>query len=214
MTQPPGPFGDHGRPGPCPQGAPGAGPLPWLIVGGAVLVSGIGIVLVVLLTRDGDPTPASDHHAAAGVSPASPSTPAPASPSREAAEGNLPGGARVVEPAAAEGGQFPGSGEVARTWVQAMADGDFQTAYDLSCAEVQEVAVSGDDGSGPAWFLAGYFFEQTLGGVGFTEGTFDGVEYSAESDRDVASFTLQLDNGEEFLLLVYVDPALSVCDFD
>ena len=61
--------------------------------------------------------------------------------------------------------------------------------------------------------LGTYFFEHTLGGQGFTDGTFDSIIYSSESDSDIASFTLQLDNGEEFLLLVYVQSDGTVCDF-
>jgi len=116
-------------------------------------------------------------------------------------------------PIGAAGGRFEGSDAVALAWVQAMADGEFQTAYDLSCAEVQAAAAGADDGSGPEWALATYFFEQTLGGSGFTDGTFDSLEYSAPADSDVATFTLQLDSGEEFPLLVYVDSTPAVCDF-
>jgi hypothetical protein len=127
--------------------------------------------------------------------------------------GDLPGGARVADPMITGNGVYAGSDDVARAWVQAMADGDFQTAYDLSCGEVQDAATPAAAGGDAAWELGTYFFEQTLGGEGFSGGTFDGVEYSQDSDSDVASFTLLLDNGEEFLLLVHVDPAVSVCDF-
>ena len=48
---------------------------------------------------------------------------------------------------------------------------------------------------------------------GFTDGSFDSISYDSDSDTDIASFTLQLDNGEEFLLLVYVLPDGTVCDF-
>ena len=78
---------------------------------------------------------------------------------------------------------------------------------------MQQAAADADDGSGPAWTLGTYFFEQTLGGVGFTEGTFDGVVHDAASASDVATFTLHLDSGEAFVLLVYVGADLTVCDF-
>ena len=94
-----------------------------------------------------------------------------------------------------------------------MADGDFQTAYDLSCADVQQSATDAAAGEDPAWALGTYFFEQTLSGQGFTDGTFDSIIYNQDADSDIASFTLQLDDGEEFLLLVYVQADGTVCDF-
>jgi hypothetical protein len=211
MGQPPygapGPYpppqygGPYGTPPPPPP--PKRNLLPGLIVGGAVLISGLGLLLVVLLTRDDDP---------AGTQAAASTTTASASATPSRAE--LPGGARVVEPEAPEGGgNFAGSDDVALAWVQAMADGEFQTAYDLSCADVQASATAADDGSGPDWALGTYFFEQTLGGQGFTEGSFDDIQYSPVADSDVATFTLQLDNGESYQLLVYVDSTLAVCDF-
>jgi hypothetical protein len=68
-------------------------------------------------------------------------------------------------------------------------------------------------GADPAWTLGTYFFEQTLSRHGFTEGSFDSIIYSQESGSDIASFTLQLDDGEDFLLLVYVASDGTVCDF-
>ena len=61
MSQPGyGPFGAYGRPLPPPYvpPPPKRDLLPWLIVGGAVLLSGLGLLLVLLL-RDGNaPEPA------------------------------------------------------------------------------------------------------------------------------------------------------------
>ncbi len=94
-----------------------------------------------------------------------------------------------------------------------MAAGEFQTAYDLSCPAVRESAAAAAADGDPAWELATYFFEQTLGGRGFTEGSFDSLEHDAVSGTDVATFTLMLDDGEQFPLLVYVGPDLTVCDF-
>jgi hypothetical protein len=239
MTQPPGPYGRPGpyeppmQPGgaapygpPVPFGQPGPyagqggyGPppqpprndlLPWLIVGGAVLVSGLGILLVVLLGRGDDPAPQSQ----APSSTPEASSSATAGPTREAATGDLPGGARVAdEDTGADRARYPGSGDVALAWVQAMAAGEFQTAYQLSCPEVQDAATAAADGGDPARELGTYFFEQTLGGQGFTDGTFDSVIYDEDSRADIASFTLQLDDGAEFLLLVYVQSDGTVCDF-
>ena len=214
MGQPPGPYG---APGPFPPqyggpyGAPPPPPpsrnlLPWLIVGGAVLLSGVGLLLVVLLTRD-------DGASSTQASASTAATSASASASSGSAAAELPGGARVVEPSSTSSARFPGSEQVALTWVQAMADGDFETAYELSCADVQASAAAVDDGSGPAWALGTYFYEQTLGGNGFTEGSFDSIQYSEAADSDVGTFILQLDSGEEFMLLVYVDSSQKVCDF-
>lgn len=214
----PGPYGQQGPSGPAgfgqqgPYGQPPQPPqkknlLPWFIVGGAVLLSGLGILLVVLLGGDDEPDP---------QNAASNSTSAASSSSSGASEpvAELPGGAQVAEEEpGTDQGRYAGSGDVALAWVEAMAQGEFQTAYDLSCAEVQEAAAGAAAGEDPAWELGTYFFEQTLGGQGFTDGSFDGVSYSEVSDTDVASFTLQLDNGESFLLLVYVEPDGTVCDF-
>jgi hypothetical protein len=235
MTQPPGSFGPYGQPGHYPQqspygqqpggyGRPGygqpSGPygppppqkkslLPWLIVGGAVLLSGLGILLVVLLGGNDSPDP----QATASTAPASSSSDdASASAPTHA---DLPGGAQVAEEqqSSADQGRYEGSHDAALAWVQAMADGDFQTAFDLSCADVQASATEAAAGGDPAWELGTYFFEQTLSGQGFTDGSFDSISYDSDSDTDIASFTLQLDNGEEFLLLVYVLPDGTVCDF-
>ncbi len=241
MTQPPGPYGPpYGEPtpqghpypsghdpyaqqGPAlppygppgPYGQPPQPParknlLPWLIVGGAVLLSGIGIALVLLL-RGG--TSGTEERAASSTTSSAPATTSSAEPSRESSLGDLPGGAQVAEPTVTAGNAFPGSDEVALAWVDALADGDWQTAYDLSCTAVQEASVAAAAGGDPAYELGRYFYEQTLGGVGFTEGTFDSIQHDDTTGTDVGAFTLALDNGETFTLLVYVQEDLTVCDF-
>jgi hypothetical protein len=235
MSQPPGPYGDaYGQPEgqpppygpsqpypspgpygpPGPYGAPAQPPqknlLPWLIVGGAVLLSAIGILLVVLFTGNGS-TPVDE--TATRVSSTAPAPSSSASPSRQPALGDLPGGAQLAEPTLTAGNAFPGSDGVALAWIEGMAHGDFQAAYDLSCAEVQDAATTAAAGGDPAYELARYFFEQTLGGVGFTEGTFDSIQYDDTTGTDIAAFTLALDNGESFTLLLYVGEDLTVCDF-
>ena len=182
--------------------------LPWLIVGGAVLLSGLGILLVVLLRSDD--TPGTTQAAAASTAAATSAAPSSASAS---AHGQLPGGAQVADQDTGGRARFAGSDQVALAWVQAMADGDFQTAYDLSCADVQQAATDAAAGEDPASTLGTYFFEQTLSGQEFSDGTFDSIIYNQDADSDIASFTLQLDNGEEFLLLVYVQSDGTVCDF-
>jgi hypothetical protein len=225
MSQPP-----HGPPGQYPYGPPygapygygdpGYGPaapppppkrtnlLPWLIVGGAVLLSAIGILLVVLLRGDGTtdvPRAATSSSAATASSTAPSSSPA--------AHGGLPGGAQVADQNTGGQARFAGSDQIALTWVQAMADRDFRTAYDLSCADVRQSATDAAAGDDPAPTLGSYFFERTLSGHRFSDGTLDSIIYSQDSDSDIASFTLQLDDGEEFLLLVYVQSDGTVCDF-
>ena len=201
---PPGPYG--GPPGPPRKN----NVLPCLIVGGAVLLSGLGILLVVLL-RGADTT--EPQNAAAGSTTAASSSSA-GSDASGPANADLPGGAQVADQQnSADTSRYEGSADVALAWVQALADGEFQTAFDLSCPEVQASAAAAAAGGDPAWELGTYFFEQTLGGRGFTGGSFDSVNYDSASDTDIASFTLQLDSGEEFLLLVYVLPDGTVCDF-
>ncbi|WP_324276904.1 hypothetical protein [Blastococcus brunescens] len=88
----PGPYGPPapGPYGPPPQPpSPGKNMLPWLIVGGAVLLSGIGIALVLLLTGGNS---GNDAPAAAGTSSSAPATSSSAEPSRESSLGDLPGG--------------------------------------------------------------------------------------------------------------------------
>jgi hypothetical protein len=240
MTQPPGPVGGpygpsgpfdpYGRPlpppppygqqpsgygqpwqyGPPPQPPRKPNLLPWLIVGGAVLFSGLGILLVVLLRGEDTTAP---QNAASPSIPAASSSSAGASASGSV-HADLPGGAQVAdgETGSAQG-RYEGSAGVALAWVEGMAQGDFQTAFDLSCADVQASATEAAAGEDPAWTLGTYFFEQTLGGQGFTDGSFDSINYDEASDSDIASFTLNLDDGSEFLLLVYVLPEGTVCDF-
>jgi hypothetical protein len=210
MTQPGyGPFDAAGRRVPPPVHGPPTERhrklLPWLIVGGAVLISGLGILLAVL-TRPDDTTGTAT---AATSSTAASSTPSTASAS---AHGRPPGGARVADENTGRRARFDGSDHVALSWVQAMADRDFRTAYDLSCAEVQQSAADAAGGD-PAESLGSYFFQKTLSGQAFSEGTVESIIYNQEADSDIASFTLQLENGEEFLLLVYVQGDGTVCDF-
>jgi hypothetical protein len=162
----------------------------------------LGIALAVLLPS---------RHVTGTATAAASSSEASSAPARTSASHS--GGARVADQNAGDQARFDGSDQVALTWVRAMADGDYQTAYDLSCADVQQSATAAASGGDPAEALGTYFFEHTLGGQGFTDGTFDSIIYNQDADSDIASFTLQLENGEEFLLLVYVQGDGTVCDF-
>ncbi|MCW2635807.1 MAG: hypothetical protein JWQ99_2174 [Blastococcus sp.] len=221
MSQPPGPYGGVGQPGPYgqqpgPYGQPGpARPprnfVPAIIAGTAVVLLALGAGTWFLLRDDHSTTPPAA--VSTSTAPSTAESTAPAAPTFNAEA--LPGGAQVADPpSAASGGHFPGSDDVALAWVQAMADGDWQGAFDLSCADVQDAAVTAaDESNDPPYELGAYFFEQTLGGAGFTDGSFDSIEYSATTGLDVATFTLRLDSGEPLTLLVYVDETPAVCDF-
>jgi hypothetical protein len=119
------------------------------------------------------------------------------------------------EPDPAAGGRFTGSADIAYSWVQRMAGGDFQGAYDLCDPALQSGADSAAaaDGSAPADALAAYFYTHTLGGDFFTDATFQGVEHDDGNGLDVATFTLQMSSGDPVTLLVYVDGDLQVTDF-
>jgi hypothetical protein len=116
-------------------------------------------------------------------------------------------------PAAENAGRYVGSGDIALAWVEALGRYDYQTAYDLSCSEVRDASATAAAGGDPADALGDYFYSQVLGVPEFTSGTFDSVEHQPDSGLDLASFTLQLADGQSFLLLVYVGPDLTVCDF-
>ncbi|RBY84850.1 hypothetical protein [Blastococcus sp. TF02A-30] len=187
--------------------------LPWLLAGLAVLLAGAAVVATLLLTGDDDVEP----RPAAGASTSEPAVREEADRTEEPAEqadlGSLPTGTLDTAVAPIAGAAYAGSGEVAFAWVQALATGDFETAYDLSCADVRIAATSAAEGGDPAWELATYFYEQTLDGVGFQSGTFTSLEHQPGSATDRAVFDLQMDDGTVFPLWVDVGPDLTVCDF-
>jgi hypothetical protein len=210
--QPPLQGGPYGPP-PQPPQPPRKNLLPWLIVGGALLLAGIGIALVLLFTG-GDSEPARDVEAADTTTTTSESaSPSSAEPTPEEDDAALPGGAQVAEEPVSVGGAFAGSDAVAFSWVDALADGNWQTAYDLSCAEVRDASTVAAAGGDPAYELGRFFYTQTLGGVGFTGGTFDSITHDPTTNTDMAVFTLAMEDGTSFTLLVYVQPDLTVCDF-
>jgi hypothetical protein len=220
----------YGQPGQPQYGQPGFGgpggygqppqkksPLPWIIAAVVVVLAGVGVLLFFLLSGDDEPT----NTASSTTTTASSTTESSATESSSETEMpsmSIPGGATATgsmntetAPEPSSGGQYAGSGDVAFAWVQAMASGDFQGAFDLTCADLQTAATNAANGGDPAEILAAYFYGETLGGQGFSDGTFDGV--STSGDQDVASFSLTLEDGSPFTLLVYVDSNLTVCDF-
>jgi len=204
MTQPGyGPFDRDGRRLPPPDTPPAAKRvLRWLVLGGAVVVSAVVIVLAVVLRPQHVTGSATAAASTSAVSPA----PAPTSASRA-------GGAQVADQHTGGRARFDGSDQVALSWVRALVALDYRTAYGLSCAEVQRSATDAAAGGDPAQELGSYFFQKTLGGQWISAGTLDSIIYSSDAASDIASFTLQLENGEEFLLLVYVQGDGTVCDF-
>jgi hypothetical protein len=223
----PGQFGQpqYGQPG---FGGPGGygqppqkkSPLPWIIAAAVVVLAGVGVLLFFLLRGDDEPTNNAGSTTGASSSTAESTSESTSESSAETSmpSMSIPGGATATgsmntetAPEPSSGGQYAGSGDIAFAWVNSMASGDFQGAFDLTCPTLQQAATDAAAGGDPAEVLAAYFYGETLGGQGFSDGTFDGV--TASGDQDVASFSLTLDDGTPFTLLVYVDSSLTVCDF-
>lgn len=185
MTQP-------SPPSPRPSGS---GLAPWLVIGAALVLAGLAVMVVVLLSRGGAGTSSAGTD---GGSPAASST----------SSSGVPSGPEPDEP------RYGGSEATARAWVQAMQDGEFQAAFDLSCAEVRAAATaSAAEGDDPAWALGTYVFEQVLGGVGFGAHTFEGIVHDSPSDTDLATFSLVMDDGTVYPLQIHVVQDGTVCDF-
>jgi hypothetical protein len=189
--------------------------LPWLIVGGAVLFSGLGILLVVLLTGDdGSSTTAADQ-ATASVSSA------PATDDGSHDDGALPGGASAVDTSEADdtGGAdetaFDGSEDVALDFMNAMLNGDNQAAYDLSCDTLQAagIAFGAAIGGTAADGLARSFYDTLTNGEHMTDGTFDSIAYEPANDVDRAAFTVVLESGTQVEIHVDVESDLTVCNW-
>jgi hypothetical protein len=122
-----------------------------------------------------------------------------------------PGGSMGGNQGGNDSGQFAGSGQAAVDWVNAMYNGDFTTAFSLMSPDVQsqlaqiatENNVSNED------VISAAFYQGTLGGHGISDGSADGVQ--AGDGLDLVSFTLQLDDGSTYNLVVGVDQNLAVC---
>ena len=192
---------DPPRPGPyVPPAAYGSGDggdapdrplLPWLLVGGAVLLGGVGVLLVVLLRSrdDGDAAAAGPSTSSAPGGPSSPSTLTP------------------------DGGTYEHSERVARAWVEAMRSGDYRTAFDLSCAQVQVAATAGAPGGDAAEQLGATFVDRILDGGSFTAATLEEIDFDEISRTDVVTFSLTAEDGRTVPLDVFVISEGTVCDF-
>jgi hypothetical protein len=114
-----------------------------------------------------------------------------------------------------DAGQIPGSADIALAWVQAVYDLDVTTVYNISCAELQDAAVAGSQGTeyAPDEYLTYFFYTEILGGQGITEGTLVSVQHDAANAVDVAAFELTLEDGTVQTVQVWVDQNLTVCNF-
>ena len=216
----------YGRPGgygaPAPYGGPPRkSPLPWIIAAVvAVLVVG-GVVAFVVLRGHGSPTPVaattSATSSSASTSAASSSAePTPSLPSHATVPGGAkPGGTVAPHNSGGGSGHFPGSDQVALTWMQAMYAHDFPTAYGLSCPSMQGLADEAgkqNGASGPD-YLGAVFFQDGANGQTIESGSLDGVAYDETKDDDLAAFTLQLGDGSTRQLQLAVTSELTVCDW-
>jgi hypothetical protein len=222
MSQPPGPYGQYPQPSPGPYGPPapygqpaggyppgGSRPppkqnnaLPWIIVGSAVLLSGLGILLVVLLTGDDSSPTAAD-----ATSAATPQEPV------DSSSENPSGGAGFSSADSGDEPLYEGSPDAAIAYMDALLARDNQTAYDLACetdrglVDVLAAATS----TSPPDMLAQTVYDQKTNGEFMAGGTFDGLSHDIFSSLDQANFTVELESGDVVEVQVDVDRDLGVC---
>jgi hypothetical protein len=122
-----------------------------------------------------------------------------------------PGGSMGGNSSGGDNGQFAGSGDAAIAWVNAMYNGDFATGYASLCPDLQSAfaQVATENGVSNEDVVSTIFYQGTLGGRGISGGTADSVD--AGDGLDVVSFTLELDDGSTYDLVVGVDRNLAVC---
>jgi cytoskeletal protein RodZ len=226
----PGGYGPPGGPGFGGPGGYGQPPqkksvLPWVITAAVVVLAGVGILLFFLLKDDDDnsSTAASSTTSAAATTSSS----AGSSMGSVPTDTDLPTGASrpTANPTGSMGNdapsggtgetQFAGSDQVALDWVNAVFQGDTATAYSGLCADYQQqiADLATQNGVSNEDALAAIFYGDTLGNHTIQDGTFDSIAYDSDSGLDVASFSLTLDDGSSFQLLVGVDENLTVCGF-
>jgi hypothetical protein len=222
---PPGqyPSGPYPQPGPPPAYGPGSpyGPpppppkknnaLPWIIVAAAVAFSGIGILLVILLTGVDKPSTAVTAQTTAS---------APADDAASSDDGALPGGATALETGAADTGgasetAYEGSEDVALDFMNALLNDENQAAYDLSCDSLQAagMAFGAAIGGTAADGLVKAFHDTVTDGEHMTDGTFDSIAFEPTIGVDRAVFTAVLESGAEVVVHVDVESDLTVCNW-
>ena len=204
------PPGGYGQP---PQKKKGL--LPWIIVGAAVLVSGVGVTLgrpadrrTTDRRRPGTAATSSSSSVAATSSVGASATRTPPPATCRAARRSP---SRADEPRPVRGlrrGRARlGAGNGRRRLPDAPTT---SRAPRCRTRPPPPRPTTGD----PAWELGTYFYEQTLGGAGFTEGTFDSIDVQPSSgQRHAPRSPCSWTTASTFTLLVYVDPDLTVCDF-
>jgi hypothetical protein len=190
--------------------------MPWIIAAVVVVLVGVAVLTFFLLRKDDKPTNAASSTTAASSSAAASSS--EPMPSMSAGAGALPGGATPTETMGADQGsstgQFSGSDEVALGWMNGMLARDFQSAYDLTCSDLQALAEQNATADlTPPEVVGAAFFGSALGGQGFTDGTFDSLEYDSANDVDVATFTLVLEDGSSKSVQLWVRSDLTVCNW-
>ncbi|MGY1672974.1 hypothetical protein [Geodermatophilus sp. SYSU D00710] len=129
--------------------------------------------------------------------------------------GGSTGGGMTEQTGGSDTGQFEGSADIALAWVQAAFDFDFATLYNISCAELQDAAVQGSQGTEfpPDEYLTFFFYTEVLGGLAITDGVLVSVEHDAANAVDVATFELTLEDGSVQTVQLWVDQNLLVCNF-
>jgi hypothetical protein len=212
------PYGPPGGPGGYGQPPQKKSPLPWIILAVVVVLVGAG-VLTFFLVRGGDDEPTTPVASSTSATSSSAASSTPAMPSMDVNSGDLPGGATPTGTMSTEGGsgagQFSGSEDVALGWMNAMLSRDFDTAFSLTCSTLQQVANENAPTAGvsPPELLGAAFFQDALGGQGFTDGTFDTLEYDPSNDVDVGTFSLVLEDGSSAQVQLWVQSDLTVCNW-
>jgi hypothetical protein len=211
-------YGAPGGPGGYGQPPQKKSPLPWIILAVVVVLVGAG-VLTFFLVRGGDDEP-STPVASSTAATSSAATSTPAMPSMDVNSGDLPGGATPTgtmgtEDSGSFAPQFSGSEDVALGWMNAMLERDFDTAFSLTCSTLQQVAQENAPTAGvsPPELLGAAFFQDALGGQGFTDGTFDTLEYDSTNNVDVGTFSLVLEDGSSATVQLWVDSSVTVCNW-
>jgi hypothetical protein len=131
------------------------------------------------------------------------------------AGGSTGGGMTEQTGGGTDAGEIPGSSDIALAWVQAVYELDYATAYNISCAALQDAAVAESAGTEYTadQYLTLYFYSAILGGQAITDGVLVSVEHDAANGIDRSTFELTLADGTTQTVQVGVDENLLVCYF-
>ncbi|MDQ4037091.1 MAG: protein kinase [Actinomycetota bacterium] len=118
-----------------------------------------------------------------------------------------------IDPGSGGESNFADSRDVAVTFIEALANGDSDAAYDLLCPDAQ---AGGDDDAFPnGYALANFFFNEIIGGNEITGGEVTGHE-ATDYEADIVTFDLDTDVGNVAVgLELYqdADQGLEVCGY-